>query len=59
MLRYSLDWHPADHLSFFDNVHLRPLAHDSKVWPCILLPVTILISDKLLGFIKELNCGVL
>ena len=31
MLRYSLDWHPADHVSFFDNVHLRPLATDCKV----------------------------
>ena len=30
-LRYSLDWHPADHVSFIDNVHLRPLAADSKV----------------------------
>ena len=31
VLRYSLDWHPADHVSFFDNVHLRPLATDGKV----------------------------
>ena len=29
--RYSLDWHPADHVSFLDNVHLRPLASDCKV----------------------------
>ena len=22
---YSLDWHPTDHVSFIDNVHLRRL----------------------------------
>ena len=22
---YSLDWHPADHVSFIDNVQMRPL----------------------------------
>ena len=31
VLRYSLDWHPADHVSFFDNVHLRPLTTECKV----------------------------
>ena len=28
---YSLDWHPSDHVSFIDNVHLRALARDSQV----------------------------
>merc|ERR1712227_492577 len=28
---YSLDWHPSDHISFFENVHKRKLSHDSKV----------------------------
>ena len=28
---YSLDWHPADHISFIDNVHMRKLSYDSKV----------------------------
>ena len=24
---YSQDWHPPDHISFIDNIHLRPLHH--------------------------------
>ena len=28
---YSLDWHPADHVSFSDNAHLRKIAPTSKV----------------------------
>ena len=28
---YSMDWHPQDHVSFIDNVHLRPLDKSSKV----------------------------
>ena len=28
---YSMDWHPSDHVSFIDNVHLRTLARDSPV----------------------------
>ncbi|XP_026668466.1 uncharacterized protein LOC108623959 isoform X2 [Ceratina calcarata] len=28
---YSLDWHPADHISFYENLHLRELHPDSKV----------------------------
>ena len=28
---YSLDWHPSDHVSFIDNIHLRELHPDSKV----------------------------
>ena len=28
---YSLDWHPADHVSFVDTVHLRKFHPDSKV----------------------------
>ena len=27
----SLDWHPSDHVSFIDNVHMRRLAPGSKV----------------------------
>ena len=27
---YSLDWHPADHVSFIDNVHLRTLCPGSR-----------------------------
>ena len=28
---YSLDWHPANHVSFVDNVALRKLHKDNKV----------------------------
>ena len=28
---YSLDWHPSDHISFVDTVHLRKLHPESKV----------------------------
>ena len=28
---YSLDWHPTDHVSFIDNIHLRQLDPDSKI----------------------------
>jgi len=28
---YSLDWHPSDHVSFIDTVHLRKLHSDSKI----------------------------
>merc|ERR1719483_942935 len=28
---YSLDWHPSDHVSFIDTVHLRKLHTDSKI----------------------------
>ena len=28
---YSLDWHPSDHVSFIDTVHMRPFARDSMV----------------------------
>ena len=28
---YSLDWHPEDHISFFENLHLRELHPDSEV----------------------------
>jgi len=28
---YSLDWHPADHVSFVDTVHLRKFHADSKI----------------------------
>lgn len=28
---YSLDWHPEDHISFFENVHTRELDTDSAV----------------------------
>ena len=28
---YSLDWHPKDHISFFENVHMRKLSYESKV----------------------------
>ena len=28
---YSLDWHPSDHVSFIDNIHLRQLDPDSKI----------------------------
>lgn len=28
---YSLDWHPPDHVSFIDNIHLRPLHPSSPV----------------------------
>ena len=29
---YSLDWHPEDHISFYENLHLRELHPDSKVY---------------------------
>ncbi|XP_058797423.1 nicotinamidase-like [Phymastichus coffea] len=28
---YSLDWHPPNHIGFYDNLHLRELHPDSKV----------------------------
>jgi len=28
---YSLDWHPSDHVSFIDNIHLRELHPDSTL----------------------------
>ncbi|XP_017755145.1 PREDICTED: pyrazinamidase/nicotinamidase-like [Eufriesea mexicana] len=28
---YSLDWHPENHISFYENLHLRELHSDSKV----------------------------
>ncbi|XP_016916404.1 nicotinamidase [Apis cerana] len=28
---YSLDWHPENHISFYENLHLRELHPDSKV----------------------------
>nr|XP_003700152.2 PREDICTED: nicotinamidase-like [Megachile rotundata] len=28
---YSLDWHPENHISFYENLHLRDLHSDSKV----------------------------
>lgn len=28
---YSLDWHPDNHVSFIDNVHMRPLHSSCKV----------------------------
>ena len=28
---YSLDWHPQDHISFIDNVHMRKLSYESKI----------------------------
>ncbi|XP_001601573.1 nicotinamidase [Nasonia vitripennis] len=28
---YSLDWHPSNHIGFYDNLHLRELHPDSKV----------------------------
>ena len=30
-LYYSLDWHPEDHISFFENVHTRKLDAESAV----------------------------
>ena len=33
-IAYTLDWHPPDHCSFHENVHLRPL---HKYSPVILL----------------------
>ena len=28
---YSIDWHPSDHVSFIDNIHMRQLHPDSKI----------------------------
>lgn len=28
---YTLDWHPADHCSFIENVHMRKLSPNSPV----------------------------
>lgn len=28
---YTLDWHPENHIGFFENLHLRQLHPDSKV----------------------------
>jgi exosome complex component RRP4 len=40
---YSLDWHPADHLSFVDNVHHRKLHETSPVNACLLLLLLLLL----------------
>ena len=37
---YSLDWHPADHISFIDNVKMRKLSPESKVWMPVLSLLT-------------------
>lgn len=29
---YSLDWHPSNHIGFYDNLHLRELHPQSKVY---------------------------
>merc|ERR1712212_127041 len=42
---YSLDWHPSDHVSFIDNIHLRKLDSDSKVTQSLLTPALIGIVD--------------
>ena len=31
VVAYSLDWHPKDHLSFVNNVHMRKLHSTSKI----------------------------
>lgn len=28
---YSLDWHPPNHIGFFENLNLRLLSNDSQV----------------------------
>ena len=42
LIVYTMDWHPADHISFFDNLGLRKLSEKSPV--CILI---ILIIESL------------
>jgi len=32
---YSLDWHPADHVSFIDNIKQRPIHPTSPVSICV------------------------
>jgi hypothetical protein len=32
---YSLDWHPADHVSFIDNIKQRPIHPTSPVSICM------------------------
>jgi nicotinamidase-related amidase len=39
LIAYSLDWHPANHCSFIENVNLRKL---SKYSPVILMTFNIL-----------------
>lgn len=31
VVAYTLDWHPEDHCSFIDNVHMRKLSPNSPV----------------------------
>jgi nicotinamidase-related amidase len=31
LIVYTMDWHPADHISFFDNLNLRKLSEKSPV----------------------------
>lgn len=31
VITYTLDWHPEDHCSFVENVHLRKIHEKSKV----------------------------
>ena len=39
---YTGDWHPSDHVSFIDNVHMRRLAPGSKVNTDTVLYCTVL-----------------
>lgn len=34
---YSLDWHPPNHIGFYDNLHLRELHPNSKVRIAIIV----------------------
>lgn len=42
---YTLDWHPKDHISFFENLAMRQLHSDSKVL-CWIIGRTFYIVSK-------------
>lgn len=31
LIVYTMDWHPVDHISFYENLKLRKLSEKSKV----------------------------
>ena len=56
MLCYSLDWHPADHISFVENVGNRPLDPSSSVSLSNLLKNNRFFHKKQLHFFADYCC---
>ena len=54
LIVFTQDWHPTDHISFFDNVHLRTFHHscpkspdEVKVGVCACVGLRVCVSDCL------------